>query len=392
MKYGRYQIDDEIGRGSMGVVYKAYDPKIDRPIAIKVLRKDLLANQELVQRFLMEALAIGRIPHPNIVTVHDAGEDQGTVFIAMELLMGQSLRDIMRKSELSLQEIITIGVEVAKALDFSHQRGIVHRDIKPSNIIRDTSGHIKITDFGIAHIEDPALPQQTIAGEILGTPLYMSPEQVMSKPVDGRSDIYSLGVVLYELIAGTNPFKGEGLPAIFNSIKQDMPPKPHISDTDISRPLTELIMKSISKDPNHRFQRGKAMAQALTKCRRGRKSDPIPVSPTTPITKRRRLFALGIVSVLAMACIIMWLIILPDGIPPHPKSVLKIESNPLGANFFLNGTLEGKTPLQINLPFGKYEVRLSLQNYYDWEAQLQLDKDVEMPLFVELTPMDEIKP
>jgi serine/threonine protein kinase len=197
MNYGRYQIVSEVGKGSMGVVYKAHDPQIDRPLALKVLRPDRITSEEFVRRFLKEAQAIGRLSHANIVTVYDVGQDHGTIFIAMELLTGKTLKDAMAERKLTAQEIIHIGVQVAEALDYAHRKGIVHRDIKPSNIILTSDGPTKLTDFGIARIEDPAAHQQTQAGEILGTPVYMSPEQVMGRPVDGRSDLYSLGVILY---------------------------------------------------------------------------------------------------------------------------------------------------------------------------------------------------
>ena len=182
MQFGRYQILDELGKGSMGIVYKAHDPQIDRPVALKVLRQDRI-NEEFIQRFLIEARAIGKLSHPNIVTVYDTGEDQGNLFIAMELLAGKSLKDVARSENLHLQKIAYIGAQVAEALNYAHQQGIIHRDIKPSNIILGSGSHVKITDFGIARIEDSSAPQQTQAGAILGTPVYMSPEQVMAKPV-----------------------------------------------------------------------------------------------------------------------------------------------------------------------------------------------------------------
>jgi serine/threonine protein kinase len=413
MKYSRYQILAEVGKGSMGVVYKAHDPQIDRLIAIKVLRRDRLTNQELVQRFLKEAQAIGKLSHPNIVTVYDAGWDQGTVFIAMELLMGKSLKHVIREKEISYQEIVTIGTQVVEALDFVHQKGIVHRDIKPSNIIIDPRGHAKITDFGIAHIEDPTITQQTIPGEILGTPIYMSPEQVMSQPVDGRSDLYSLGVILYEMINGTNPFRGDSIAAIFNSIIHDMPPEPDIPDSRISQALTALIMKSISKDPAQRFQTGRAMAQPLKACLQRRKSDALPQRRAAKAPKRMLPLALIAVGLIAVVGGFAYLFtadkstqksappaVSNHALPDEAKttvreevlSVLKVESVPAGANVFLNGSLKGKTPLKLDLPLGKYEIRLSRQNYYEWEAQLQLNEEGETPLFVRLISMNEKKP
>jgi serine/threonine protein kinase len=390
MNYGRYQIDDEIGQGSMGIVYKAYDPQINRKIALKILRQDRISNEELVQRFLKEAQAMGGLPHANIAAVYDTGRDHNTIFIAMELLMGQSLRDVMRDRRLNHQEIIHIGVQVAEALDFAHQRGIVHRDIKPSNIIIDPKGQVKITDFGIAHIEDPAVTQQTIPGEILGTPLYMSPEQVMSKPVNGRSDLYSLGVILYELTTGHNPFKGDSLPAIFQSILQDAPPAPELSDTSISRPLSNLIMKSLSKDPNKRFQTGSEMAQPLKACLQRRESDTLRRRRPPERPKRIRPMALiAVVLIIAGVAAAYFLTRDGSGLKKEVLSVLRVESDPTGTNVFLNGSLKGQTPLKVDLPLGKYEIRLSRQNHYEWEAQIQLDEQGETPLYVRLVPMDK---
>jgi len=184
MKYGRYEIIKELGRGAMGLVYQAHDPEIDRLIALKVLREDRLTSAAFVQRFLKEARAIGRLSHPRIVTVYDVGQDHGTIYIAMELLQGEPLNALLEKKKFSPEEITNLGIQVAETLDYAHQKGIVHRDIKPSNILVQPDGQIKITDFGIAHIEDPEASIQTQAGEILGTPAYMSPEQVRGQPAD----------------------------------------------------------------------------------------------------------------------------------------------------------------------------------------------------------------
>ena len=197
MNYGRHRIVKELGKGAMGVVYQAHDPQIDRLVALKVLRPDRVTTEAFLQRFMKEAKAIGRLSHPNMVIVYDVGEDHGTVYIAMEFLEGKPLNEIIQMDVFQPEEIIDLGVQVAEALDYAHRKGIIHRDIKPSNIIVQPDGQIKITDFGIAHIEDPEATQQTQAGEILGTPAYMSPEQVLSQPVDGRSDLFSLGVILY---------------------------------------------------------------------------------------------------------------------------------------------------------------------------------------------------
>jgi serine/threonine protein kinase len=390
MEYGRYQVVDEIGQGSMGVVYRAFDPQINRHIALKLLRSDRVTSEELVQRFLKEAQAMGGLSHPNIATVYDTGQDHGTIFIAMEILRGSSLKDIMREKALNHNEIVHIGVQVAEALDFAHRKGIVHRDIKPSNIIIDPDGNAKITDFGIARIEDPTITQQTIPGEILGTPLYMSPEQVMGKPVDGRSDLYSLGVILYEMTTGTSPFKGDNLAAIFQSILQDTPRAPELGTTPMARNLSSLIMKSLSKDPDTRFQTGLEMAQPLKACLQRRQSDTIRGVRRPEKRKRILPMALAAMILIATAAGLFYYMTGNNNSPPENLvlSVLKVESDPTGANVFLDGSLKGQTPLTLDLPLGKYEIRLSRQHYHEWEAQLELDEEGETPLFVRLISMD----
>ncbi len=175
MNFGRYEIEKELGRGSMGIVYQAHDPRLDRRVALKVLKADLIASETFVQRFLKEARAAARLTHPNIVSIYDADEDQGTIYIAMELLAGESLDKLIRKRKFSEEEIVLFGIQMARILDYAHQRGIIHRDIKPGNIVLDANGQIKITDFGVARIEDPSAPQQTMAGEVLGTPCLYVP-------------------------------------------------------------------------------------------------------------------------------------------------------------------------------------------------------------------------
>ena len=389
MQYGRYQVVDEIGQGSMGIVYRAHDPQINRHIALKLLRQDRVTNEELVQRFLKEAQAMGGLSHPNIATVFDTGRDHGTIFIAMEILRGKSLKDVIRDKTLNHNEIVHIGVQVAEALDFAHRKGIVHRDIKPSNIIIDPDGNAKITDFGIARIEDPTITQQTVPGEILGTPLYMSPEQVMSSPVDGRSDLYSLGVILYEMTTGKSPFKGDNLPSIFQAILQDTPPAPELNDSPMSQKLSNLIMKCLSKDPADRFQSGLEMAQPLKACLQRRQSDTIR-DARRPEKRRPALLLLVATMIFIVAAAGLTYFMASDDSPIEVtvQTVLKVESDPAGANVFLNGSLRGHTPLNLDLPLGKYEIRLSHQNYHEWEAQLQLDEEGEVPLYVRLIALE----
>jgi eukaryotic-like serine/threonine-protein kinase len=403
MEYGRYQVEKELGRGSMGMVYQAYDPQIDRRVALKVLRPDLVTSEGFAQRFLKEARAIGRLSHPNIVVVHDVGSDQGTIYIAMELLTGEPFHEVMRNKEFSDKEIILLGSQAARVLDYAHQHGIVHRDIKPSNIMFSADGQIKITDFGIAHIEDPSAPQQTRAGEVLGTPAYMSPEQVLGKPVDGRSDIYSLGVILYELSTGVRPFRGENLAAVFMAVTQQTPPEPAKMKPKVSPELSGIIMKCLNKAPEERFQSGKELAAALEGVGHGAVAPPVVAQPT-----RRPVKALAFMGLLLVLLIggISYHFLSREAASPRPggtttkteepyqaavkRGLLKVDSNPLGAQVFVDGGFRGPAPLQLELSQGKHEVRVTLPNYLDWEAQVEI-KEGETPLAVKLRPMEETK-
>ncbi len=405
MKYGRYQIVKELGRGAMGVVYHAHDPRIEREIALKVLRPDHVESEDFVLRFVKEAKAIGRLSHPNIVTVFDVGRDHETIYIAMELLEGTPLNDIITENKLSFEEIINLGAQIAGALDYAHQRGIVHRDIKPTNIIVTQDNHVKLTDFGIARLEDSSATKQTQAGEILGTPSYMSSEQVMGKTIDGRSDLYSLGVLLYELCSGDMPFKGKNLSAVFIAITQETPAKPIKINSAIPGALSNLIMKSLSKTPDDRFQTGNDMKEALNNCLKT--MGPEAVDKKIEITSKKPVKKAGISAfitliIVALAGGAVYLIInAMDGkenrvITPVPKpivnilkhAVLDVTSMPEGAQVFIDGNLKGKTPLPLELEPGRHDVQLSLPDYYKWEAPLELKEESKTPLFVRLIPME----
>ena len=364
----------------MGVVYQAHDPQLDRLIALKVLRQDRVTSEDFVMRFLKEARALGWLSHPNIVTVYDVGQDHETIYIAMEYLEGSALNELIKENNLNLKEILHIGIQVAQALDYAHNRGIVHRDIKPSNIIVTKDAQVKITDFGIAHIEDPAAHQQTQAGEILGTPIYMSPEQVMGQSVDGRSDLYSLGVILYELVTGKRPFAGENLTAIFRAVTTDRAIEPAEVDQSIPLPLSGLIMQALNKSPDERFQSGTQMAECF------RRFVVEQEDPTMPreAEKRKSSHLVRNVFMAAIVVAIAFGVYLFTASNSVVTASLQVESIPEGAQVFIDSSFKGKTPLELDLPLGKHEVRLSLPNYYEWEAQLQLDKEGQQPLFVRL--------
>lgn len=262
---GRYEVRDKIGRGAMATVYKAYDPGIDRTLALKFLHPDLCVEPEHRSRFLREAKAAGSLSHPNIVTVFDAGEIQGRPYIAMELLDGTPLSEIVKPGQgLPVREVLEVGVQLARALDYAHSQGIFHRDIKPSNIVRLKRGNvIKVTDFGIAHIGGQQDTQHTRVGTVLGTPQYMSPEQAMGLKVDGRSDLFSVGVVLYQLLTGQAPFEATSLVTLALQIAKEEPPSIGKLRADGPPGLRRVIERCLKKDPEKRFQTGRELAEAL---------------------------------------------------------------------------------------------------------------------------------
>ena len=221
-KIGKYDVKGVIGRGGMGIVYKAVDPNIGRLVAIKMMTRGFEQNPNALKRFYREAQSVGTLQHPNIVIVYDLGEQDGNPYLVMEFLEGEPLeRIIAARGAMSLVEKLGAVRKAAQALDYAHQRGVIHRDIKPANIVVLKDGNVKLVDFGIAHIANEAF---TVTGQTLGTPNYMSPEQVNGAVVDIRTDIFSLCVVLYELITYSNPFGGKDTVTTMRKIVQDDPP------------------------------------------------------------------------------------------------------------------------------------------------------------------------
>jgi CHASE2 domain-containing sensor protein/tRNA A-37 threonylcarbamoyl transferase component Bud32 len=253
---GRYEVVSELGQGAMGIVYKARDPKINRFLAIKTIRfsdefePDKI--REIKDRFMREAEIAGKLAHPSIVAVYDVGEDYDLTYMAMEYLEGESLQKYCRKGFLlPLRKVLFVVSEVAMALDYAHRQGVIHRDVKPANIMVLKEGKVKVTDFGIAKAVSSS---QTKSGIVLGTPNYMSPEQINGHQIDGRSDIFSLGVVFFELLTGVLPFHGKNLTNLFYQITQVKHPSPREFNPKVPNPVEQIVNKALSKDPEHRFQ------------------------------------------------------------------------------------------------------------------------------------------
>jgi len=262
---GRYEIQKQLGKGAMGIVYLGMDPRINRTTAIKTFRFSEEQHPEEVQKmkekFFREAESAGTLSHPNIVTIYDAGDDQNLAYIAMEYLEGEDLEKYTRKENLlPVPKVIDYVASIAEALDYAHQKGIVHRDIKPANIMLLKSGVVKITDFGIARI---TATSQTQTGVVKGTPYYMSPEQFSGEKVDGRSDIFSLGTMFFQLLTGKLPFFGESPAALMNQIMNVKHPDPKQINPKIVKPLVTIIDKALEKDREKRYQRASLMASDL---------------------------------------------------------------------------------------------------------------------------------
>ena len=268
-KLGRYQIDSEIGRGAMGMVYLGHDDKIGRTVAIKTM---VLSDEfeddmrdEVRNRFFREAEAAGRLDHPNIVTVYDVGEEQDLAYIAMDYLKGKDLTTYCTaKKLLPVSEIFQIIISMAMALDYAHQQHVVHRDIKPANIIYDRQKRLaKITDFGVACLTDAS---KTKTGTILGSPYYMSPEQLAGKKVDGRADLFSLGVTLYQMLSGELPFQGDSIANLMYNITNEKQPDIRRYRSDLPNCVNNVVNKSLQKEAAARYASGKQMAAAMKRC------------------------------------------------------------------------------------------------------------------------------
>jgi eukaryotic-like serine/threonine-protein kinase len=261
---GRYEILSELGQGAMGTVYKARDPMLDRIVAVKTINltlpKEELAEYEA--RFYQEAKAAGGLSHRNIVTIHDIGRSDRVAYMAMEFLEGQELRRLIQaRVPIQLAHALDIGAQVAEGLQFAHDRQIIHRDIKPANIMVLNDGLVKITDFGIARMRNTEV--KTMTGMILGSPKYMSPEQVSGKRADTRSDIFSLGVVLYEMLTGTSPFVADNIHGVMYQTMNFNPPAPRTLNPDLPEVLNFIIAKTLAKNLDDRYEHAKELSHDL---------------------------------------------------------------------------------------------------------------------------------
>jgi eukaryotic-like serine/threonine-protein kinase len=285
-RFGRYEIKGKLGEGAMGVVYRALDHGLGRVVALKMLSTELCHDEELQKRFAREAEAIGRLSHPNIVTVYDLGEADGHLYMAMELLEGDDLRSLVeRKVEVPLADRVRILLQICDGLGYAHSRGVVHRDVKPANIVVTTAGKVKLLDFGLARVAS----RETItrSGIILGTPDYMSPEQATGKTLDHRTDIFSAGAVFYEFLCRQKPFRGKTLHGVLYQIISAEPDPLLTLNPELPARLAAVVHRMLRKDPERRYPRfedaGRDLRQIHDAMRRSRSRSALPPSGGGPL-------------------------------------------------------------------------------------------------------------
>ncbi len=264
---GRYEVVGELGRGSMGIVYKARDPLIGRFVAVKVPDLSRLSSKEVEEyesRFNQEAKAAGGLNHNHIFTIYDMGKSGDTPYIAMEILQGRKLSEMIGKNGMAIEDVLNISIQVSNALGFAHQHGVVHRDVKPENIMVLDKMQVKIADFGIAKVPDSGL--KTVINKIMGSPAYMSPEQIQFQPTDSRSDIFSYGVVMYQMLTGRLPFAGDNIMMLMRQIVDSTPPLPSSLNPKVSDILDDIVTKCMAKNPAARYQTAYELEDALRGC------------------------------------------------------------------------------------------------------------------------------
>jgi serine/threonine-protein kinase len=284
-KLGRYAILSELGRGAMGVVYKATDTALERTVAVKTVNMALEREgaEKYEARFYQEARAAGSLNHPNIVTVYDVGKEGNVAYMAMEFIEGEELRALLTPGRaLPVSQAVSIAAQVAEGLAYAHEHGVVHRDIKPANIMVLADGPVKITDFGIARMR-ASNDELTQSGMMLGSPKYMSPEQVIGKRADHRSDIFSLGVILYEMLTGAAPFSGENVTALMYQIVNFAPPVPSAVNPAVPELLNFIAAKMLAKPLEERYQTAQELANDLRSCERQISTPAAITQPLRPL-------------------------------------------------------------------------------------------------------------
>ncbi len=376
-RIGRYLIEKLLGEGSMGRVYLALDPAIERRVALKVIHPHLLQSdqgREIVERFRREAKAAGRLSHANAVAVYDYGDDPAGAYIAMEYVEGKSLKEYLEeRGRMELTQILELMTQLLDGLDYAHRHGVVHRDIKPGNIMLFADGRIKITDFGIAHLDDSQL---TRTGMMVGSPAYMAPEQCLGTTVDGRADIFAAGVVLYELLTGERPFAGQQGTTIVQRILFAEPDPPSKLNPLLPQALDRVVLTALAKKPADRFQDAAAFRKAL---------EQAIATPGGVRSFRRWLMLMLLLSLVTVGGSIAYYLCClrepGDTHSPVSTGIAEVSSEPAGALILLDGErFLGVTPAMVTLPAGSHRLVLRKFGFRPTEVVVEIPAGTSVPI------------
>ena len=384
---GRYQVLEELGSGGMGKVYKVVDKEINEKIALKILKPEISLDEKIIERFRNELKLARKISHPNVCRMYDLSKEKGMYFITMEYISGEDLKStVSRVGQLSVGKTLAIARQICKGLAEAHKMGVVHRDLKPHNIIIDRDGDVRILDFGIAH----SMKTQGIteSGVMIGTPEYMSPEQAVGEESDERSDIYSLGVIMFELLTGIVPFKADTAVGVAIKQKMETPPSPKAFNQQIPDEVNRMVLRCLEKEKERRYQKVEIVLDEISRILRGHPttSKVLPSKPTTspgvrPGPRSRfRVIALtvALAVILCGAGYLGYKIIGPHPIPSG-QGLLNITSTPPGANVFLNNESKGITPLKAQLAAGAYKIQITLKDYREIVEDVKVGEGQKVP-------------
>ncbi|GAB5537214.1 MAG: hypothetical protein Rubg2KO_34630 [Rubricoccaceae bacterium] len=342
---GKYEVIKTLGRGGMGVVYLARDPVIGREVAVKMIVDQAVADLTVRRRFMAEAQRAGALNHPNIVTIYDVGEDEGRPYIVMEVLKGEDLRELMDgMSTPPLSDRIDIAIQIARGLGAAHSHGILHRDIKPENVIVTDRGVAKVLDFGIARMESEA---ETVTQAAIGTPRFMSPEQVRGEDIDRRTDIYSFGVVLYELLGGVNPFTGRRVHTVLHRVLNEVPPPVPLPEGAPAR-LREIVARCIEKDPENRYSSFDEVISDLLAANDGRSALPGRAASTDMPLRGRKKAALALAVVVGLVTVGGVALSLNRSGPVDPVEGFIAQSAPIPSETSMEGDSAAFLPVEVD--------------------------------------------
>ncbi|MFC1489536.1 SUMF1/EgtB/PvdO family nonheme iron enzyme, partial [Thermodesulfobacteriota bacterium] len=416
-----YQIVDRLGVGGMATVFKAYQPRMDRYVALKVMARHFSKNPEFVSRFSQEARVIAKLEHPHILPVYDFGESEGYTYLAMRIVEGGSLSDLIKRHrKLELDQISRIVSQVGGGLDYAHKKGVIHRDFKPGNVLIDEFENCLLTDFGIAKLVE-VTSHLTQTGGILGTPTYISPEQGSGQPIDSRSDIYSLGVVLYQMVVGVVPYKADTPMAVIYKHIHDPLPLPRHRVPDLPESVERVILKALAKDPDDRHATAIELADSLQSAVETFSGPLLPVEdqPVTdlgptlvvektraektelltetsvaplldiekPVRKTRRLWILSILGLLFLLGLVIWSLVFFPRRTVSISAPLYIETEPSNARVkFLEGDLAFHQG--IKLEAGRYHMEVSANGYKTEKLWVDFDAQKDQHLNIRLKPLE----